>query len=78
MIEKKECIAVDPNNKLWANGIYLSLFICFNFLDQSAIGFKLLQKMGWSQGKGLGSKENGITDYLRVDQRQENKGSIIM
>ena len=28
-------------------------------IPSSNIGFKLLQKMGWTQGKGLGRKEDG-------------------
>jgi hypothetical protein len=49
----------DPNNKAWAN-------------DQTGFGFKMLQKMGWSPGKGLGANEDGnlknITLLVKNDQ----------
>lgn len=28
-------------------------------IPDANVGFKLLQKMGWSKGKGLGRDENG-------------------
>ncbi len=28
-------------------------------IPDTNVGFKLLQKMGWSKGKGLGRQENG-------------------
>ena len=30
-------------------------------LKQDNLGFKMLQRMGWSEGKGLGSEGQGIT-----------------
>ena len=30
-------------------------------LTQSNLGFKMLERMGWSEGKGLGSEGQGIT-----------------
>ena len=30
-------------------------------LDESNLGFKMLEKMGWTEGKGLGSSGQGIT-----------------
>ena len=30
-------------------------------LTEENLGFKMLERMGWSQGKGLGQEESGIT-----------------
>ena len=32
-----------------------------NKLNQSNVGFKMLQKMGWNEGSGLGASGSGIT-----------------
>jgi len=42
--------------------------------DKSAFGFKMLQKMGWSEGKGLGRKEDGMTTHIRMKRRPDAVG----
>ncbi|KAI4364635.1 hypothetical protein MLD38_020699 [Melastoma candidum] len=42
-------------------------------LTSSNIGFRLLQKMGWS-GKGLGKDEQGITEPIKSDMREPKLG----
>ena len=37
---------LNPRGNLWSN-------------DQDKFGQKLMEKMGWSQGKGLGANEDG-------------------
>eukprot|EP00029_Vermamoeba_vermiformis_P002945 TRINITY_DN13312_c0_g1_i1.p1 TRINITY_DN13312_c0_g1~~TRINITY_DN13312_c0_g1_i1.p1 ORF type:complete len:321 (-),score=43.90 TRINITY_DN13312_c0_g1_i1:1-930(-) len=51
----------DPNNLKWAE-------------DKDRFGYKMLLKMGWSDGKGLGANEDGLTTYVKVDKRQDNRG----
>lgn len=36
-------------------------------IDQSNLGNRLLQKMGWSEGQGLGKKNQGRTDIIEVN-----------
>jgi hypothetical protein len=31
--------------------------------------------MGW-KGKGLGANEDGLTTYVKVDKRQDNRGKL--
>ncbi|TMW44894.1 hypothetical protein DOY81_010030 [Sarcophaga bullata] len=42
--------------------------------DEDRFGTKLLQKMGWSKGKGLGREETGTQDFLRVRYKNDAKG----
>ena len=50
--KEKQRFSIDPQNKTWKD-------------DKDAIGFKLLSKMGWSEGKGLGlSFSFFLTEFL--------------
>ncbi|KAK3269202.1 hypothetical protein CYMTET_22338 [Cymbomonas tetramitiformis] len=43
-------------------------------VNKDDIGFKLISKMGWSEGKGLGTKEDGIASHIKVKKRREQTG----
>lgn len=43
-------------------------------VNKDDIGFKLISKMGWSEGKGLGTKEDGIASHIKVKKRREQSG----
>lgn len=51
----------DTLNKAWKN-------------DKSGFGYKMLQRMGWSEDKGLGKNEDGITFNLKVSKRENGLG----
>jgi len=58
---RAEQISADPQNKHWLN-------------DKSTYGFKMLAKMGWTEGRGLGIKEDGATDYIKTKKNRERQG----
>mmetsp|Transcript_24839 Transcript_24839/g.41515 ORF Transcript_24839/g.41515 Transcript_24839/m.41515 type:complete len:521 (+) Transcript_24839:65-1627(+) len=43
-------------------------------VERDGRGFKLLQTMGWSEGRGLGANEDGIATHVRVKKRRELTG----
>ena len=45
--------SVDPQNTTWIE-------------NKSNFGYKMLQKMGWKKGKGLGLNENGLLEPLKL------------
>ncbi|XP_014474939.1 PREDICTED: uncharacterized protein LOC106744564 isoform X2 [Dinoponera quadriceps] len=53
---RKKKWSVDPQGKRWSK-------------DNDKIGQKMLEKMGWTSGKGLGVNEQGITEHIRVNKR---------
>lgn len=34
----------------------------------------MMKKMGWTEGKGIGKKEDGIVKHIRVDKKDNNEG----
>ncbi|KAF7665783.1 hypothetical protein LDENG_00133690 [Lucifuga dentata] len=58
---RKQKWAVDPRNSAWSN-------------DESKFGQKMLERMGWSKGKGLGRSEQGSTDHIKVKLKNNNHG----
>ena len=54
--------------------LLFSVSVSFLFLDETKFGQKLMEKMGWSKGKGLGSKEDGKTEHVSVSLKNDTKG----
>ncbi|XP_062612622.1 micronuclear linker histone polyprotein-like [Saccostrea cucullata] len=57
----KRKISINPNGNAWSN-------------DETKFGQKLMKKYGWSEGKGLGVKEDGNPDHVKVEFKFGNKG----
>ncbi|XP_008300418.1 PIN2/TERF1-interacting telomerase inhibitor 1 [Stegastes partitus] len=58
---RKQKWSVDPRNSSWSN-------------DDSKFGQKMLERMGWSKGKGLGRTEQGSTDHIKVRVKNNSYG----
>uniref|UniRef100_A0A1A7XYS7 Pin2/trf1-interacting protein 1 n=1 Tax=Iconisemion striatum TaxID=60296 RepID=A0A1A7XYS7_9TELE len=58
---RKQKWSVDPRNSAWSN-------------DDSKFGQKMLERMGWSKGKGLGRSEQGSTDHVKVKVKNNSYG----
>ncbi|XP_028909052.1 PIN2/TERF1-interacting telomerase inhibitor 1 [Ornithorhynchus anatinus] len=58
---RKQKWSVDPRNSAWSN-------------DESKFGQKMLEKMGWSKGKGLGAQEQGATEHIKVKVKNDQLG----
>ncbi|KAJ8269842.1 hypothetical protein GJAV_G00107450 [Gymnothorax javanicus] len=53
--------SVDPRNSAWSK-------------DESKFGQRMLERMGWSKGKGLGKSEQGDTEHIKVKVKNDNLG----
>uniref|UniRef100_A0A1B0C039 G-patch domain-containing protein n=1 Tax=Glossina palpalis gambiensis TaxID=67801 RepID=A0A1B0C039_9MUSC len=42
--------------------------------DANRFGSRMLEKMGWAKGKGLGVNEDGIQDFVRPRYKLDNRG----
>ncbi|XP_024147624.1 PIN2/TERF1-interacting telomerase inhibitor 1 [Oryzias melastigma] len=58
---RKQKWSVDPRNSTWSK-------------DDSKFGQKMLERMGWSKGKGLGRSEQGSTEHIKVKLKNNNHG----
>lgn len=45
-----------------------------NIRFESEYAKKLMQKMGWKEGNGLGKNQHGNTDCVQIKRREENTG----
>ncbi|XP_068258744.1 PIN2/TERF1-interacting telomerase inhibitor 1 [Nyctibius grandis] len=58
---RKQKWSVDPRNSAWSK-------------DESKFGQKMLEKMGWSKGKGLGAQEQGNPEHIKVQVKNNVLG----
>eukprot|EP00158_Paraphelidium_tribonemae_P000806 Partr_v1_DN23451_c0_g1_i2_m52508 putative PIN2 TERF1 interacting, telomerase inhibitor 1 len=57
----KQRIDSDPRNMQWVN-------------DKSKFGYRMLEKMGWSVGKGLGATESGKVEHVKIVKKDDQFG----
>ncbi|NXI70367.1 PINX1 inhibitor, partial [Anseranas semipalmata] len=61
LARRRQKWSVDPRNSAWSK-------------DESKFGQKMLEKMGWSKGKGLGAQEQGNTEHIKVQVKNNMLG----
>ncbi|KAJ2786281.1 hypothetical protein GGI15_001648 [Coemansia interrupta] len=59
--KKRFVYGEDPRNRTWSD-------------DKGRFGFKMLEKMGWSEGKGLGADESGVKEHVKIKLKTNNFG----
>jgi len=52
---------LNPRGNLWAN-------------DESKFGQKLMEKMGWEKGNGLGANQDGRVENIKIKHKDNSKG----
>uniref|UniRef100_A0A1I7XHP8 G-patch domain-containing protein n=1 Tax=Heterorhabditis bacteriophora TaxID=37862 RepID=A0A1I7XHP8_HETBA len=58
---RKQRISIDPQNLQWKN-------------DDQKLSRKLMEKMGWSDGDGLGRSKQGNADHVKLKANYTGKG----
>ncbi len=64
----------DNKNAAWAKGA-ARRHAPELLADTSGFGFRMLAKMGWTAGKGLGRNEDGAAKHVQVERRDESLGA---
>ncbi len=54
--------------------IVSKLFVRASPADTSKFGYKMLQKMGWKEGSGLGKNEDGMKTHIHVKKKIDGLG----
>lgn len=72
--KNKEKWSRDPRNTFWSNGRPLVNHFSLFVLDKTRFGYRLLEQMGWKDGKGLGAKEDGQKEHVKVVKKSDNFG----
>jgi len=52
---------LNPRGNLWSK-------------DETKLGNKMMEKMGWESGKGLGAKQDGMLEPIQVKKKEDKKG----
>lgn len=61
--------------------LLLCLYVSSNALisshpDDSKFGQKMLEKMGWKKGEGLGRNGQGLKENIKIRWKLDSKGSL--
>ncbi|KAB0791751.1 hypothetical protein PPYR_03551 [Photinus pyralis] len=59
--KRKQKWSLNPQGKHWIS-------------DSNKFGLKILEGLGWKEGKGLGKQQHGITEPIKISYKNDNKG----
>lgn len=59
--------------------LWLDVLISFDilirfFVDDTKFGQKMLEKMGWKKGEGIGRDGQGVTENIKIRWKLDSKG----
>ncbi len=55
----------------------MRVYLCVHVADKSKYGYRMLEQMGWSEGKGLGKEEDGDTQHIRISKKADMRGQLL-
>jgi hypothetical protein len=48
------------------------------YIDTNKFGQRMLEKMGWTEGSGLGANRQGAPDAVKIDANYSRKGNTTL
>ena len=54
--------------------VFIEFVLVLAVADKKKFGYKMLQKMGWTEGKGLGKHEHGMKTHVKIDPKTTREG----
>ncbi len=83
---RKQKWSRDPNNTAWTQGargaarwVWVGMWPSVTepalSPDKDKFGLKIMEKMGWEDGKGLGRNLDGSVSHIGVRLKKDNRGA---
>lgn len=63
-------------NRAWVECRVMRL-VCNIEASGKSFGMKLMKRMGWKEGEGLGKDGDGQQTHIHIKRRPENQGNVL-